>query len=151
MSAPAFEIKPQRPGDYQFATYIEDRLPQFKIHRTKGQAHQAISWRANKRNYQVQVTSDCAIYQRNDDANTWEPIHEFSYGQVLRCFPWQIDPGAPDERARADRQDRLKFALANLEVAVKRIGFDENVNGALLDELRTFRDTMTALAQKEAQ
>lgn len=139
MSASAITIKPHDPAEYQFATYIQDRTPRFKIHRTRGQAHQAISWRANKRGYQLHVSADCVVYQRNDTEQTWEPIHEFTYGQVLRCFPWQADPGSPEEQAAADRCDRLSSVVRGLEWQVKRLGFDEETERRILDAVANAR------------
>jgi hypothetical protein len=141
------QLAPQNPADFQWATWIQDRHPRFKVHRTRGHAHSAISQRTVTHNYRVSVTTLCVLYERNDAEQVWDPVHTFTGGEVLRFLPWQKDPGPPEDRAQQDRLRRLEIAFASLECRIRDLKFEPVVEDVLLREARGLRNNLKFIAE----
>lgn len=97
MTDPRIPVKKSNPNDYQQATYIADRTPMFKIHRTLGHAHAALSWKTDGR----AIWTDMALYLK--DGDKWVLQHEWKRGQFISHFPWQAAPPTPEQRAASNR------------------------------------------------
>lgn len=159
MTAPTFDgswarrkisIKVNKADEYQYATFIQDRHPKFKIHRTGGHARAAISYKTQSRNHVLIFTSDCAIYQRNDADGTWDPIHTFTYGQRLRHLPWNQDPGSPQELAAAERSQTFEYSVSSFEMQIRRLDFDPGIRAKLISALRQFKAQAIEIIQDKS-
>lgn len=124
------------PKLYQWATFIQDRSPQFKIHRNIGHARSAIGNRARMRDYLLIMTASCALYRLVD--GEWRPESVFSCGDKLNHFPWQQDPGSAQERMTADAKRGVENILGNLRYLMGRLNLSESLRTNLDDEVRIF-------------
>lgn len=115
-------VELRNPDEYQFATFIADRSPQFKIHRTVGLAHGAISYRTQSRNFSLVMTSDCALYRRVGDE--WRAVYSFKFGSELRCLPWQKDPGPPEQRLADQALRSIRACIADLRRRTSHYALD---------------------------
>lgn len=126
----------RNPDEYQYATFVEDRRPQFKIHRTVGLAHGAVSYRTTQTQYQVTMTANCAVYRRVDDE--WRILYSFKRGATLRCLPWQKDPGPPEQRLAEDALRSIKIAVADLKRRLDRFALDPELADRINAECTAF-------------
>lgn len=159
MTAPTFDstwaahkisLKAANPDEFLFATYILDRLPKFKIHRTIGHARSAISQRVRYRDGQMTITADCALYQRNNAAGTWDPVHTFLRGHVYRRMPWQTDPGPQEQRAADDHLRWLNRAVDNVADSARQMSFDPATYNQLVGALLRFKTQAIEIIQDQA-
>src|SRR6478736_1217146 len=97
-AAPTIPLKVRKAGEYEWATYIKDRHPQFKVHRTVGHAHAALTNRLSYGRNLRQVTADLALYHL--EGTDWVPQLQLAYGTVISHFPWQEAPPSPAEQRR---------------------------------------------------
>lgn len=99
MIDPRIPVKKANPNDHQQATYIADRIPRFKVHRTLGHAHAAISWKAHGR----KIWTDMALYTKVEDE--WVLQHEWKRGERVDHFPWQAVPPTEEELRDIHRRE----------------------------------------------
>lgn len=134
----------QNPDEYQFATFIAERTPQFKIHRTVGLAHGAISYRTrSSKNYEVVMTSDAALYRRVGDE--WRVVYSFNCNMEMRCLPWQKDPGPPEQRLANDALFSIKVCIADLRRRVAHYALDPVLAEQIEKECRDFTERIEGL------
>jgi hypothetical protein len=136
MSASSIPVAVGNPEEYQFATFIADRQPQFKIHRTVGLAHGAITYRTRSRNYTLVMTSDCALYRRV--GQEWRVVYSFNCNMELRCLPWQKDPGAPEQRLADDALRSIKISVADLRRRAAHYALDPVLAEGIEKECQAF-------------
>lgn len=142
-AAKTISATPKNPNEYQFATFVSDRRPQFKIHRTLGQAHGAISYRTRTANYRVTVVADCAVYRRV--ADEWQIVYAFNRGSVWRCLPWQKDEGSPEKRLAEDAIRRIQISVADLQRQIAHSSLNPELSARLHQECQDFRKRIQEL------
>lgn len=93
MEIPPF---PQTPNTYLWASYVKDRRPQFKLHKNRGQAFNAVMLVLHRH------PRGGVIYFLNAD-NEWEV--DFAYEQDLHCVQCGVEgdlPASIDQRKGID-------------------------------------------------
>lgn len=136
-------VELRNPDEYQFATYIANRIPRFKIHRTVGLAHGAISYRTRSRNFSLVMTSDCALYRRVGDE--WRVVYSFNRDSELRCLPWQKDPGPPEQRLTQDALRSIRVCIADLRRRVNHYALDPALAEQIETECQAFSQRIEEL------
>lgn len=133
---PSIQVRVGNPEEYQFATFIDDRKPQFKIHRHVGLAHSAITNRTRSQNYNLVMTADCGLYRKVEDQ--WRLVYGFNKGMVLRCLPWQKDPGPPEQRLASDALRSIHISVADLRRRVRHYALDPELTAQIEKECQEF-------------
>jgi hypothetical protein len=111
--APNLTVKVRKPGEFEWATYIADRNPKFKVHRTIGHAHAALTTRAGSNSYQsdfrLHIYTDLVLYQLEE--LEWVPKFQAAKGSIISHFPWKPAPPPPEDLKRERTTRRMENAV----------------------------------------
>jgi hypothetical protein len=136
-TAPTLPVKFRKDGEFEWATYINDRRPQFKIHRTVGHAHAALTNRLSYRGWGPRrITADVALYHLEE--GQWLPQLELASGTMITHFPWQEAPPSPEELHRERSIDQIGSYLRSVISSAER-ELQGEVRDRVLVELRSAR------------
>lgn len=115
-NAPEIPVKLKKPGEYEWATFISDRFPRFKVHRTVGHAHAALT---NRRSYYGnRLTADVALYRMQE--GNWVPEFALAEGTTITHFPWQEPPPDPAIQRKKQTHDNINSWLSSVISSVER-------------------------------
>jgi hypothetical protein len=135
-TAPPIPEKISRPGDYEWATYIKDRRPQFKVHRTVGHAHAALTNKVSRWRSPRTVTTDIVLYQL--ECGQWTPQLQLAEGSMITHFPWQEEPPSPEEQRRERSVSQVRQSLDSVIFTAQR-ELEGELRDRVLTELRSAR------------
>lgn len=109
---------PQKfPEPHTWATWLEERHPQFKTHRTLGTAKNAVTGKFSHRT--STLVGNCYIYRWDEDLGDWVEEYFIPHGATKEASPIHaVTIKRETSQVRGPSQKAVDQALASIQAAI---------------------------------